>query len=107
MDTWGPMEAIPPLSVISLRRLGGAPDLRVPCVFSQQRDGYNPIEVNYPYLSGHIIGPFGSHQIELLCIPRNNPPYLILENYRHVRQVNSEPRVLLSCGLVVCALRAP
>ena len=38
------MEAIPSFSVISLRRLGGAPDLRVPCVFGQRLNGYHPFE---------------------------------------------------------------
>ena len=38
------MGAILSYSVISLRRLGGAPDLRVPCVFGQRLNGYHPVE---------------------------------------------------------------
>jgi hypothetical protein len=38
------MEATPSFSEISLRRLGGAPDLRVPCVFGQRLNGYHPFE---------------------------------------------------------------
>jgi hypothetical protein len=38
------MGAIPSYSVISLRRLGGASDLRVPCVFGQRLNGYHPAE---------------------------------------------------------------
>jgi hypothetical protein len=30
--------------VISHRRPGGSPDLRVPCVFGQRLDGYHPVE---------------------------------------------------------------
>ena len=40
----GHSKAILSSSVISFRRLGGLPDLRVPCVFGQRLDGYNPFE---------------------------------------------------------------
>jgi hypothetical protein len=36
------MEAIPFFSVISLHRLGGAPDLRAACVFGQRLGVYHP-----------------------------------------------------------------
>jgi hypothetical protein len=44
MNTWRPMEAAPSFSMICIRRLGGTPDLRVPCVFGQRLNGYHPFE---------------------------------------------------------------
>jgi hypothetical protein len=44
MNTRGPTEATQSFSVISPRQLGGAPDLRAPCVFGQRLNGYHPFE---------------------------------------------------------------
>jgi hypothetical protein len=77
MKTWGSMEATPPFSVISLRRLGGAPDLRVPCAFGQRLNGYHPF-------GGHIVVFYLHRPVALLAHKLQGPGLSPPEKNKHV-----------------------
>jgi hypothetical protein len=106
---WGPMEATPPFSVISLRRLGGAPDLRVPCVFGQRLDGYHPFEgpsssftLRWRRAWGRILRPTSESESLLQNVRRRSPPPKWSSRSRHCS--NSSRRVLSGASTFKFAL---